>query len=218
VQFPDTLIDYDNSSDQGYIKSVAIKFNQRNLLFGDSSLVPFEIKSVDENYDLALIQINNNEEYSEEFPPLSIRMGDSKDLKWGSMLYIIGYPKGAAVVTRGIVSSPNRTPRGDFLTDALFNHGMSGGIILASNNNYLTFEWVGIANTASAEQENILVPDPKRRTSEQLTEPYKGTIFVEKKTRIVYGLTQSIPTAGITGFLGQNKELLRDTDNELPNF
>lgn len=221
VQFPDTLIEYVETGDlpeNEYIRSVAVKFTQHNLVYGERHLAPFEVKSVDPVKDLALIQVQKQQEPNLQIPPLSIQLGNSKDLKWGSFLYIAGYPRGRAVVTRAIVSDPNRTSRGDFLTDGLFNQGMSGGIILASRDHYSSFEWVGMTNTASAEEEHILVPAPNRSTSDKLTEPYDGPVYQEKKVRIAYGVTQSIPTGDIADFLDGNRQLLQASAVGFPSF
>lgn len=221
VQFPDTLIEYvesKNLPEKEYVQSIAIKYNQNNLVYGETELASFEIESINTADDLALIQVDKINKPDLNIPPLPVKLGDSKNLKWGSFLYIFGYPKGNAVVTRAIVSHPNRTSKGDFLTDALFNHGMSGGIILASNNNFATFEWVGMANTTSAEEEHLLVPDPSLTTSDKLTEPYDGPIYQERKIRISYGVTQSIPTADITDFLEENRDLFKNSVSELLNF
>ncbi|MDX1637778.1 MAG: serine protease [Balneolaceae bacterium] len=221
VQFPDTVIEYVSSNTEPqseWIQTVAIKHDQRNLINDDRYLAPFEIKSVNSADDLALIQVPMDYEPRIDLQPLSIPLGNSRDLKWGSFVLVGGYPKGSAVITRGIVSSPNRTERGDFLTDALFNPGMSGGIILASRDRFTSFEWVGIANTASAEQEYLLVPDPGDQPSEKLLEPYGGYPYVEKKTRVAYGITQAVPTADIIDFLNENAALFKNSISELPRY
>lgn len=212
VNFPDTLIEYIKREDlplDTYVNSIAIKLFQRNFLYDLPNVAEFDIMDLDERDDLALIVLSGNSDARINVPPLSIQWGDSKKLTWGSFVYIAGYPKGFPMVVRGIVSDPNRSDEGDFLTDALFNPGISGGIVLASRNNFSSFEWVGMANAASATNSMVLVPDPSKSGYYKTLDPYPGTAFIEKRSELSYGITQAIPTGKIISFLKRNRRMLR---------
>jgi S1-C subfamily serine protease len=212
VDFPDTLYSYieaDNVPTQTYVNAVKIKQAQSNLIFDLPNIGQFEINDYDERNDLALISVNRTEFQEIDASPLSISVGDPADLQWGSFLYILGFPKGYPMITRGIVSDPRRNEYDDFLTDALFNPGISGGLIMATRDNFNTFEWVGMTNTAAAEIEKRLVPDPSKVDQYQALDAYLDTAFVGVKTKINYGITQSIPMKKIIDFLEENEELLR---------
>lgn len=212
VTFPDTLIKYidaENVPRRTYVESISVKRNQNNLLYDLPGLAPFKILATNRWDDLALLEINAEEFDELKIPPLPIAFGESESLQLGSLIFIMGYPKGFPMVTRGIVSDPNRTENGDFLTDALFNEGISGGIMLASRDNYASFEWVGIANTASARTDIKLVPDPQEVYHYQSLDRYDGLVFVKKEPQILYGITQAIPTAKIRQFLEQHRSELR---------
>ena len=206
--YPDTIFSYTEEPDGSAgdeIEAIAIKKNQNNVIYDAPDIGFFDVVGVNPKDDLALLEINLNESKNISITPLNAKVGDSKNLKLASVLYILGYPKGFPMVTRAIVSDPNRNEKGNFLTDALFNEGISGGIILASNNGYKTFEWVGMANTSYANAKYILVPDPLISKNFDPLEIYEGEVFVTKKTDINYGITEAIPMQTIIDFLLENK-------------
>lgn len=212
IDFPDTLLSYieaENVPPQTYVNAVKIKQAQSNLIFDLPNIGQFEINDYDDRDDLALISVNRTEFPDISASPLSISVGDPADLQWGSFLYILGYPKGYPMITRGIVSDPRRNDYDDFLTDALFNPGISGGLIMATRDNFNSFEWIGMTNTASAEIEKRLVPDPSKVSQYQALDAYLDTAYVGVRTQINYGITQSIPMKKIVAFLEDNEELLR---------
>jgi len=213
VDFPDTLLSYvehDDVPPETFVNAVKIKQSQSNLIYDLPNLGRFEINGFDERNDLALLNVRRTDFPDIDAPPLPIRVGNPADLRWGSFLYIVGYPKGYPMITRGIVSDPSRNDYDDFLTDALFNPGISGGLMIATRDNFNTFEWVGMTNTASAEIEKRLVPDPAKVERYRPLDPYPDTAFVGTKTQINYGITQSIPMKRIIAFLEENERDLRN--------
>lgn len=212
VDFPDTLLSYverDNIPSETFINAVKIKQSQNNLIYDLPNIGRFEITGFDDQDDLALISVSRVEFPNIDAAQLPISVGDPSDLQWGSFLYIIGYPKGYPMITRGIVSDPRRNSYDDFLTDALFNPGISGGLIMATRDNFNSFEWVGMTNTAAAEIEKRLVPNPSKVNRYEPLEPYPDTAYVGVKTQINYGITQSIPMKRIIAFLEENERELR---------
>ena len=208
VHYPDTVLSYvksENAQPKALIKAVAIKTDQSNLIFDSPHIGFFDVVSTNPRDDLALLEVNLKKSPNISFIPLHTKVGDSKDLKLASVLYIMGYPKGLPMVTRSIVSDPNRNSNGNFLTDALFNKGISGGIILASRNNFKSFEWVGMASSSYANAEYILVPDPMLPQTFDPIEIYDGELFVKRKTNLNYGITEAIPMQTILKFLRASK-------------
>lgn len=150
--------------------------------------------------------------------PLQIPAGNAKRLRLGSFVYVLGYPLGAPMVTRAIVSAPNYNSLGGFLTDAVFNHGISGGLIIASDDNFRSFQWVGMATAASATQHVYLVPDPSKTESYWNHEVYTDTIYISKKRTINYGLTESTPIEEIMSFLSSHAGKLQNKGLYLKNM
>ena len=112
-------------------------------------------------------------------------------------------------MTKGIVSSPEKTKNGFFLIDAVFNKGFSGGLVFAIKDGVPNFEIVGMAKSAASQNDNIIVPEKK--THEMLynpTIPYEGKIFVQHRESIKYGITYVTTIETIQEFLEDNKELL----------
>lgn len=221
VDFPDTLISYVDQKGvpaNTFIKSLKIKRNQTNLIYDLPNVGSFEVVGADKIVDLALLKVSKNKFKELEAPTLPISIGDPADLDWGSFVYIIGYPKGYPMITRGIVSDPRRNENDDFLTDALFNPGISGGMIMATRNNFRSFEWVGMTNTASADLKRSLVPDPTKSNEYGSFEVYTDSVFVETQTQLVYGITQSIPIKRIIAFLEANENEIRKMGFRLNRF
>lgn len=99
----------------------------------DGREVKGEIKGVDEKVDLALIKINEKDQF-----PFA-ELGDSDTLEVGEWVMAIGNPFGLShTVTAGIISAKGRVigsgPYDDFIqTDASINPGNSGGPLFSSD-------------------------------------------------------------------------------------
>jgi|AntRauTorckE6833_2_1112554.scaffolds.fasta_scaffold31985_2 hypothetical protein len=210
---PDTLISYKqgkNVPQNKFLQSVGIKIKQRNYLHTYHNLLPLYVLAADKDEDLALIRVSvDNVENLIDAPPIALKTGVARNLKVGSFLYVLGYPLGTPMVTRGIVSAPNYDNQGNFLTDALFNHGISGGLIVASRDNFNSFEWVGMSVQASASEQYYLVPDPAKQQAYQNFEVYTDTAFISKRNLINYGVTQATPIEKILRFLYKNEDKLK---------
>ena len=212
VSSPDTVIKYYEGKgipSKTYIESVDIKQRQHNLIFSPQDLHGFDIIASNSNADLALLSTKLGNTIKSFKHPLSFSLGNDNFLKMGSFVYVMGYPKGYLMLTRGIVSTSS-VPQNSrfFVSDAIFNHGISGGLVFASNDNFKTFEWIGMARSASAENEDYIVPRPEPGKYGRITRPYQDSLFVQQKTKISYGITQAIPINGIKSFLNENKRAL----------
>lgn len=213
VHYPDTVVKYrkeEGLPENTFVESVTIKQRQTNFALNLPALKNFEILAMDHSKDLALLEINlNTREDRVNSKPLQLTMGNSRNLRLASLVYVLGYPKGYPMVTRGIVSDPDRTGAGDFVTDALFNRGISGGLIIASKDDFESFEWVGMASSSAANNEFTVVPDEKKIDAGERLQPYEGDLFVEKRSYLAYGITQAIPTNKILSFLDEHQDKIR---------
>ena len=141
--------------------------------------------------------------------PFKYPLGESNDLELGSFVYIIGYPMGHKMITKGIVSNTRDDKSDSFLIDALFNRGFSGGIILAIRDGVPNFELVGMAKSVSAKNEYILIPATRNGKLEYARNfPYSGNVYVKKLDDINYGITYTISTDEIIKFLKENETQL----------
>lgn len=217
VNSPDTLISYyadENLPPNTFIESVSIKRRQTNLLFTPSELSNFEIIAEDRISDLALISATLNSDSRSNHQSLAFKMGNMEHLQLGSFLYVLGFPKGFPMITRGIASTRGLRPHRFFIMDALFNPGISGGLVISSRDNFRNFEWIGMARSATASEETVLVPRPDddgdgSSSQQQVLRPYNDTIFIGRKNRISYGITQAIPISEIRTFIDENRSVIR---------
>jgi hypothetical protein len=216
VSFPDTVITFFENSSR--IRSVAFLRRQTNYVNGIPDGSDLEVIIKDENHDLALV--GRKKESGGYAPVFSYPLGEAKNLEWGSFVYLLGYPKGNKMITRGIVSSPNRNKDDHtFLVDALFNRGFSGGLILAVKDGVPNFELVGIAKSVSADYELVLTPG-KSYTRSDLDSyvPYKGDTYVDERSNISYGITNITSIESIQRFLFQNRLFLEESGYDTHYF
>jgi hypothetical protein len=212
VDFEDTVVTYFLNADHrptNVIRTVAIKEKQSNYVAVFPEGGELAILALDRAADVAIL--------GKQFivdPPGSIKvfrypLGKAKDLEWGSFVYLFGYPSGYRMVTKGIVSSPNRDRRGSFLVDAMFSRGFSGGIVLAIRDGIPNFELVGIVKLVSARSSFVVSPSKEYdEASYDPAIPYNGPIFVERRTEIESGITQAISAESLVAFFDANEPLL----------
>ncbi|MGD8427963.1 MAG: serine protease, partial [Balneolaceae bacterium] len=180
------------------------------LIFSPQDLQDFDVVAADPLSDLALLSTSLSENIESLKHPLRFAPGNNDFLQMGSFLYIMGYPKGYLMTTRGLASNSEPQSRRFFVTDAIFNPGISGGLVFASKDNFRSFQWVGMARSATARTEDVLIPRPDSDSEKysKVARPYRDSVFVQKKTRISYGITQAIPINGIKSFISDNKRAI----------
>ena len=212
VQFPDTVISYlpdDEGNFTQYIQAILIKERQAIYAAGFPEGSEFELLVADKKSDLALIGKDYKILSDLRFPVFTYPTGRAKELDWGSFVYLFGYPINYQMVTKAIVSNPNRDEYGSFLVDAVVNNGMSGGIVLAIRDGVPNFEMVGMIQWVPEEEENILVPQ-KLNNNERYSPivPYKGEEYVKRFSSIRYGIARVISAEAIIEFFKRNKKIL----------
>ncbi len=221
VDFPDTVLVFYREVDgsQRYLQSISIKEKQRNYVADFPEGGELEILAMDKENDLALL----GKEFIRK-PRINLQVfpypfGRARELSWGNFVYLLGYPKGYKMVTKGIVSQPNRNKKHFFLVDALFNKGFSGGVVLAVRDGVPNFELVGIANSVAADYEYLLVPpDTVVKSGYDPYLPYRGDIYIEFRKYINYGITFVISAETIKKFLQKNQYRLEEMGYNLTDL
>ncbi len=222
VQFPDTVISYFPNEEGTFTEFIQVIFiKERQVIYaaGFPEGGEFELLAADRKSDLALIGKDYKILSDLRFPVFTYPLGKAKELDWGSFVYLFGYPINYQMVTKAIVSNPNRDEFGSFLVDAVVNNGMSGGIVLAIRDGVPNFEMVGMIQWVPEEEENILVP--KKLTNNEKYNPivpYEGEEYVKRFSSIRYGIARVISVEAIIEFIKKNRESLNEKKYYLDSF
>jgi hypothetical protein len=222
VAFEDTIVAYYIGEDQRptrFVKSIAVKEKQTNYVAVLPEGGEVEVLAIDRTTDVALVGRRFTVE--PQFAPrvFTYPEGEARDLEWGTFVYLFGYPSGYKMVTKGIVSSPNKDRRGAFMVDAMFSRGFSGGIVLAIRDGIPNFELVGLIKLVSAHSSLVLTPvkengdvvfDP--------LQPYKGEMFVERRTEVESGITLAVPVEAVREFIRSHSDEIRSHGYKLTGF
>lgn len=210
VNFEDTVFVYRYDKEGNptpYLKSVSVKQRQSNFISDLTEENDFEIVKMDVLQDIAVLSHKSSDPIKIKIPVFSYPFGSAKDLEWGTFVYVFGYPMGYKTLTKALVSSPNRDKSGSFVVDAFFNRGFSGGIILAIKDGIPNFELVGMIKSVPAEYEYVMKPfSSGDHENYSPFVPYTGSITVERKASIKYGISRAVPVESVLKFLSDNRE------------
>lgn len=215
VNLPDTLIQVYGGQRAATgalrpVRSVSILTQRADWVVGLPGLEPFQVLAMDEVNDLALLGVDHDRApLPSGTGTLPVRAGDPSRLSWGSFVYVLGFPAGYPMVTRGIISDPGGDHTGAFVVDGLWNEGMSGGVILAIRGDGSGMEWVGVARAAAARTEPRLRPAEGALQQREPWMPYDGPIFLEEVRHIQYGITLAVPVDAAERFLDRHRSRLR---------
>ncbi|HPI74680.1 MAG TPA: serine protease, partial [bacterium] len=215
VYHGDSLFTYYNEEEKSrnrYIRTVAIKTRERLLAAGFPEDGVLQLLAHDPQVDLALIGRTWSKPLDRVINDFRYPLGKGVELDWGSFVYLIGYPQGQLMVTKAIVSQPNRDGRGGFLLDGNFNRGFSGGIILAIRDGVPNFEMVGLASSTSGAPEAVLTPSPDAEYGMRV--PYDGQAYAVSINRINYGITFIVPSEAILEFINKQRTVFKGTAYE----
>ena len=222
VDFSDTIITYYPGEDlkpTEFIQNIAVKDRQTNYVAGIQGAHSLDILLLDRENDLALLGQRID---PPAFPPINVfeyPIGKAKELEWGAFVYMFGYPAGYRIVTKAIVSNPNRDKYGTFLTDAVFNRGFSGGIVLAVRDGVPNFELVGMMKLVPGHLQYYLTPVKEGEHADFNSDvPFKGNVYAESRTDIIYGVAPAIPAELIVDFLESNQQKLLNEGYDLRSF
>lgn len=207
IDYPSEVYEhYSKFYGDNYVNIYLKKKKQTQFISYKDNIIDMEVIATDSRNDMVLLSGKSNIENIELGRP-NIKLGNSRDLRTGNFIYVFGFPKGHKMVSSGIVSMDDK--REDvFLIDTPFNRGMSGGIVYAIRDDSPNFELVGMATSSAANFEFILKPNEdvinKKMYNKSL--PYEGSIYIEEKARIRYGITYVNNIDLILDFLRRNKE------------
>lgn len=216
IDFPDTLFTY-SDSESDVINTMSVLIKHQIHISGLTKGEPIELVAKDDKHDIAILS-KKTEEDDYNLKVLSYPIGNVKDLQWGSVVYIMGYPLNNLMVTRAIVSINEKIKTGFFTTDALYNHGISGSPVFAMRDGSQNFEIVGMASSSSAQSNRYLTPDKDRYKDINPRVPYEGKVFVDNNKLINYGVTFSVTIDEITNFIQSNNSLLTEKGFFTDNF
>ncbi|MEW6196826.1 MAG: serine protease [Bacteroidota bacterium] len=211
VNFPDTVISYyvdNNGTATKIVQSISIKSRQSNYVPDLPDGGELDIVLLDKTNDIALLGRKYSSQTTINLPVFNYPWGESADLEWGSFIYVFGFPMNYKMISKGIVSSPQRE-RHSFLIDAVFNRGYSGGVVLAIRDGVPNFELVGLVRSVPADYQYILHPITKQPDIEfNPMLPYKGEVYVEREQMIRTGITKVIGIELVKELLEKNKSYL----------
>jgi hypothetical protein len=214
VSFPETVYAYQFGLDKRQTEYVSTVSVLKRVLLYVASLPEGGTVSpvvVDRDADLAVVAKKFDEPQPFLPPVIRYPVGKAADLDWGSFLYLFGSPAGNKVSTKGIVSSPRKDKRESFLVDAVIGRGFSGGICMALRDGVPHFEIVGMIKTVPARTSFVLTPGKDRLPEElELEMPYSGSVYVERRTEIDYGITQAVSAETIRAFIEEHRTALSD--------
>lgn len=220
VNFPDTVFGYFESSDLEsikFIQSISVRMQQKVFVRGLPVGGNIEVLVTDRSNDIAILG-KVYETPKAIVPVYSCKAGKSEQLEWGSYLYLLGYPQGQLMITGGMASKP-AVPGEQFIVDALFNEGFSGGIVLAMNYSSHVPEFVGFGRSVSARSEYILKPEKENyEFSYNPKIPYEGETFVRLRKDINYGITYVVPVEKVIDFYQKNRDFLIQKGFNLDSF
>jgi hypothetical protein len=196
-----------------------VKDRQSNYAASIQGARDLEILAIDKGSDLAVVGQRMYEQSAQNVAVFNYPFGRAKELEWGTFVYLFGYPAGYQMITKGIVSSPNRDKQGSFLTDAVSNRGFSGGIVLAIRDGVPNFELVGMATLVPARQQYFMTPFKEGEIVDfELDAPFKGDVYVESRNDIIYGIAPAISSEVIVDFLEKNQQQLLEKGYNLRSF
>jgi hypothetical protein len=219
VDFPDTATTYylsENRQPTVYVRTFSLRKSQLIFLSEVAGGIALEVLALDRAADLVLLGQKLDARQTLGVRAFTYPFGKAKELEWGTFVYLFGYPSGYRMVTKGIVSSPNKDGKGSFIVDAVVTPGASGSIALAIRDGVPNFELVGLVKLIPAQVSYLLAP--WTRGGEIQYEPqelYQGEIYVERKTEIQYGIVQIISSETVLDMIQRNLRQLAEKGYDL---
>ncbi|MFA7420459.1 MAG: serine protease, partial [Melioribacteraceae bacterium] len=197
---------------------MSVKTKQSNYIPNLPDDGELEIITKDRALDVALLGNHYEPHDAISVQPFKYNWGTSSELEWGSFVYVFGFPMNYKMISKGIVSSPNKD-KSTFLIDAVFNRGSSGGIVLAIRDGVPNFELVGLVRSVPAEYEQTLRPFSKDNDFEfNPMIPYKGEIIVEREQVLRTGITKVLGIEAVRDFIVNNRQEITDKGYTLNSF
>jgi hypothetical protein len=211
--FEDSLETYyfdKNKKITKYLESRSIKYGQTiYVTHKNGAISQGKIITKDEGMDIALIETQAAENALSEIPFQGTFSKASK-LKLGQEVFMLGFPKGYFMITRGL-ASPSKY-KDKFLVDASFNRGFSGGVTIMFDDRTGDYQYVGMANSTAYDSQIALGPSDTIINLESYKSiPYQGDIYIKELQMINYGITFVISGEVITDFFKMEEYKLKQS-------
>jgi hypothetical protein len=209
--FEDSLKTYyfdKNKKITKYLESRSIKYGQTiYVTHKNGTISQGKIITQDKRMDIALIETQAIENALSEIPFQGTFSKASK-LKLGQEIYLVGFPKGYFMITRGL-ASPSKY-KDKFLVDASFNRGFSGGVTIMFDNQTGDYQYVGMANSTAYDSQIALGPSGTIINLESYQSiPYEEDIYIKELKLINYGITFVVSGEVISDFFKMEEYKLR---------
>ncbi|MBL1214007.1 MAG: trypsin-like peptidase domain-containing protein [Ignavibacteriae bacterium] len=222
VNFPDTVITYyaDKSGEPlESIESFSIKIDQDNYVSDLPNNGYVKIIAFDDGIDAALLGGKFLSDKLLKHKPLQFNYGNSDEIDWGNKVYIFGYPMNRKMITSGMVSLYESNPDDYFLIDAVFNRGMSGGVVMAVRDGAPNYEIVGMIKSSPADSKIVVKPFGIDDEYSNIPKGvFKGKLKIEIEKEMKYGISKVISINAIKNFVAENSDLINDAGYQLPRF
>lgn len=210
---PDTIITYMRTA-EGKETTIpetrAIKVGATHFIDADGApLRRAEVLCTDERSDLGMVLAAMPLPSGLAFP---FTIAYDRDLRWGDVVFLFGYPRQTKQVTFGLVS-PSRYP-GNFVIDAVTRFGYSGGPILLPEEDG-SLQLVGIVRAMAAEEIQFVVPPLGVTPGRRLLPDDLTRLRVQRMYMIDYGITYGIGVERVGTFLIQCRDQLHRRGIEL---
>ena len=191
-----------------YLQSLSKKHGQAiYVTHKNGSISQGKIVSQDEENDIALIETQSIENTLSE-APFQGMFNKNPKIKLGQEIYLLGFPKGHFMVTRGL-ASPSKY-KDKFIVDASFNRGFSGGITITFDNQTGNYHYIGMANSTAYDSQIALSPhDAITNLEAYQSSPYEDDVFIKELKMINYGITFVVSDDKIADFFKKEEEKLR---------
>ncbi len=220
VTAEDTLISYfipSGKNAKKIIQTVAVKVRQQYYVNDLPEGNDLQILALDKIHDIVLL--GKSFFQTPDAQVFKLPLGKSSDLQWGSFVYLLGFPMGKKMVTRGIVSLVENDFGDEFFVDALFNRGSSGGIILAIRDGAPNFELVGLTKAVSSRTDYVLSPaDSLKENYFNPNLSYEDDAHVMIQKNINYGITFTVPAGEIRRFFKVHEKNLKKAGYDFSRF
>lgn len=208
--FEDTLKTYyltENRQVTNYLQTLSKKYGQTIYVSHKNGTISTgRIIIQDEESDIALIETQAIENVLSEFPFQGILNVPSK-IKLGQEVYILGFPKGHFLITKGL-ASPSKY-RDKFIVDVPFNRGFSGGVAITFDHKAGNYRYIGMANATTYDSEIVLTPSDAISNIDILkASPYEGDVYVSEIKLINHGITFVLRNDAIIEFMEKNESKL----------
>ncbi|MCI0495193.1 serine protease [candidate division KSB1 bacterium] len=209
--FEDTVKTYylnKNKKPTPFLQSLSIKYGQIVYVsHKNGSNSQGKILAFDKENDIAIIEADDVANDLAE-SPFRAYFPAKTDIKFGKEIYILGFPKGMFLITKGL-ASPSKY-KNKFITDISFNKGFSGGIVIAFDRKSSDYTYLGMANATAYDSQTILIPSESIQDLSYYRDfPYKDDVYVGELRMINYGITFVLKSEAIYDFLKRETNKLK---------